>query len=289
MMAHDLQETTTQHRKMQRNAFRSVCAVAGIVVLLMVLSASSSTLAAPAASDSLANTTAQAIATEISAAAQVADPAAPPASGAQMALRILIMMTALSLLPAIILTMTCFTRIIIVFSFLRQALGIQGMPPNQIMVGMALFLTAFVMGPVAEHIRSEAIEPLMADEISVIEAVDRAQAPISGFMLANTDDDDLRLFYEISERALPETREDVDFSILVPAFTLSEVRTAFQMGFLVLLPFMVIDLVVASVLMAMGMMMLPPALIALPLKIMVFVLADGWGLIIGSLARSFRV
>ena len=227
-------------------------------------------------------------AAELAATAQIADPNAPPESGAQMALRILIMMTALSLLPAIMLTMTSFTRIIIVFSFLRQALGIQGMPPNQVMIGMALFLSVFIMGPVATQINDDAIQPLMANEITTFEAITKAKDPISQFMLANTDDHDLRLFYEISDRPLPQAREDVAFSVLVPAFTLSEVRTAFQMGFLVLLPFMIIDLVVASVLMAMGMMMLPPALIALPLKIMVFVLADGWGLIIASLVRSFH-
>lgn len=216
------------------------------------------------------------------------DAAVPPASGAQTALRVLLMMTVLSLLPALVLTMTSFTRIMIVFTFLRQALGIQGMPPNQVLTGMAMFLTAFIMTPVAEEIHKNAVEPLTAQQISTTEALVRAAEPLSHFMLQQTSDEDLRLFYEISKRPRPSTRADVDFVVLVPAFVLSEVRTAFEMGFLVLIPFLIIDIVVSSILMAMGMMMLPPALVSLPVKVMVFVLVDGWGLIIGSLARSFR-
>lgn len=221
------------------------------------------------------------------AAAQL-EPANPPTSGAQSALRVLVMMTVLSLLPAIVLTMTSFTRIIIVFTFLRQALGIQGMPPNQILTGMALFLTAFIMAPVAEAIYDDAAVPLMNDEIGTTEALSRGSKPLAAFMLRHTGDEDLRLFYDISERPRPATRADVDFIVLVPAFVLSEVRTAFEMGFLVLIPFMVIDVVVSSILMAMGMVMLPPALVTLPVKVMVFVLVDGWGLVIASLVRSFQ-
>lgn len=209
-----------------------------------------------------------------------------PASGAQSALQILVLMTVLSLLPAIILTMTCFTRIIIVFSFLRQALGLPGAPPNQILTGMALFLTLFVMAPTIGRIQSEAIEPLSRDEISTMEALDRGSRPLADFMLDHTSEDDLRMMHDIANRPRPATREDVSLIVLIPAFTLSEVRTAFTMGFLVLVPFLVIDLVVSSVLMAMGMVMLPPALVTLPLKVMVFVLADGWGLVIQSLVRS---
>ena len=215
------------------------------------------------------------------------DPGQPPQSGAQSALRILIMMTVLSLLPALVMTMTSFTRIVIVFSFLRQALGIQGMPPTQITVGMSLFLTMFIMAPVAERMNEEAIAPLVDNQITVVEALERGKQPLSNFMLAQVGDEDLRLFYDISGRPRPATREAVDFVVLVPAFILSEVRLAFQMGFLVLIPFMVIDLIVGSVLMSMGMMMLPPTLIALPIKVMLFVLADGWSLLISSLVRSF--
>lgn len=212
---------------------------------------------------------------------------ATPTGGAGTALRILVVMTALSLLPAIVLTMTSFTRIIIVFTFLRQALGIQGMPPNQVLTGMALFLTAFIMAPVATQIHDDAIEPLLEERISVTEAMASASAPLRTFMLAEVEDEDLRLFYDVSKRPRPATRAEVDFVVLVPAYVLSEVRTAFEMGFLVLVPFMVIDLIVSSTLMAMGMVMLPPALISLPIKVMVFVLVDGWGLVISSLVRSF--
>jgi len=221
------------------------------------------------------------------------DPSAPapsadaaPASGARSALQILVLMTVLSLLPAIALTMTCFTRIIIVFSFLRQALGLPGAPPNQVLTGMAIFLTLFVMAPVFGEINTRAIEPLQRDEISTTEALARGSQPLAQFMLRQTSDDDLRMMYEIAQRPRPATRDEVSLVVLIPAYTLSEVRTAFTMGFLVLIPFLVIDLVVSSVLMAMGMVMLPPALVTLPLKVLVFILADGWGLIVQSLVRS---
>ncbi|MBC8068375.1 MAG: flagellar type III secretion system pore protein FliP [Deltaproteobacteria bacterium] len=210
----------------------------------------------------------------------------PPASGASTALQVLVLMTVLSLLPAIALTMTCFTRIIIVFSFLRQALGLPGAPPNQVLTGMALFITAFVMTPTMTTVYEQAIVPLQRDEISTVEALDRASKPMVAFMLKHTADEDLRLFYEVTDRPRPATREDVSLVVAVPAFTLSEVRTAFTMGFLILVPFLVIDLIVSSVLMAMGMVMLPPALVTLPLKVLVFILADGWGLVIGSLVKG---
>lgn len=234
---------------------------------------------------------ASAAATDLDALVQQAkdavDPApAPPSSGARTALEIFLLMTVLSLLPAIALSMTCFTRIIIVFSFLRQALGLPGAPPNQVLTGMALFLTLFVMAPVFGQINTVAIEPLQREEITATQALGRAADPLAGFMLKHTADEDLRLLHEIAQRPLPATREEVSLVVLVPAYTLSEVRTAFTMGFLVLVPFLVIDLVVSSVLMAMGMVMLPPALVTLPLKVLVFVLADGWGLIVTSLVRS---
>lgn len=228
-----------------------------------------------------------AVAQSAKVAAEQFDPAAQQGSGAQSALRILIMMTVLSLLPSLLLTLTCFTRIIIVFSFLRQALGVQGMPPNQIMVGMALFLSAFIMAPTATRIYDDAVKPYTNDTISIQDAVVRAKTPIAEFMLEQTSAKDIELFLDLSRQPPPETREQTPFVSLAPAFILSELRTAFQMGFLVLLPFMVVDLIVASILMAMGMMMLPPALIALPLKVMIFVLADGWTLTISSLTRSF--
>ena len=273
--------------KLSRPLWRTGLLRISITIALIAVVFVSLIAVAHAAQPDVSQATRTVVDQQLQGAATQFDPNAPPSSGAQTALRILIMMTALSLLPSLVLTITCFTRIIIVFSFLRQALGIQGMPPNQILVGMALFLSIFIMAPTATRVHADAIGPFANNEISVIEAVKRAEKPVAEFMLTQTADEDLRLFLELSGKSNPDTRADTPFHVLAPAFILSEVRTAFQMGFLVLLPFMVVDLVVSSILMAMGMMMLPPALIALPLKIMIFVLADGWSLIISSLARSF--
>lgn len=207
---------------------------------------------------------------------------------AQTAVLIFIGMTLLSLLPTIILTMTSFTRIIIVFAFLRQGLAIQGMPPNQILVGIAIFLTMFIMRPVADQVYNDSIDPLMKNQITFQDAAEKAKKPFTNFLLHNTRAEDIRFFYEITREPLPESPDEISLSLLIPSFLLSELRISFQMGFLVLIPFMVIDIVVSSILMAMGMMMLPPALISLPLKIMIFVIADGWNLLIGSLVQSFN-
>ncbi len=258
----------------------------GVVMLVLV-----AWLVAPvaeAAPAAAAGPVADAIAQAIDPDAPVAAPpgSTPPASGAGTALQVLVLMTVLSLLPAIALTMTCFTRIIIVFSFLRQALGLPGAPPNQVLTGMALFISAFVMAPTMTQVYEQAIVPLQQEQIGTAEALDRASKPMIAFMLKHTSDEDLRLFHDVADRPRPATRDDVSLLVVVPAFTLSEVRTAFTMGFLVLVPFLVIDLIVSSVLMAMGMVMLPPALVTLPLKVLVFVLADGWGLVIGSLVKG---
>lgn len=270
-----------QPRRNHALGFRRLGFVLGLGVLLFLW------LGWPESALAQASVDASAIAAKAKTAAQELDPVTADNSGAQSALRILIMMTVLSLLPSLILTLTCFTRIIIVLSFLRQAMGIQGMPPNQIMVGMALFLSAFIMAPTATAIYEDALDPLSQDKITLLEAVQLAKEPIAEFMLEQTSAKDLELFLDLSRQDPPETREESPFYCLAPAFILSELRTAFQMGFLVLLPFMLVDLIVASILMAMGMMMLPPALIALPLKIMIFVLADGWSLTVASLTRSF--
>jgi flagellar biosynthesis protein FliP len=203
------------------------------------------------------------------------------------ALKIIGVMTILSLAPAILISMTSFTRIVIVLSFVRQAIGSNGAPPNQVIISLALLLTFFVMAPVAREVDERAVAPYMNEEISEREAYERAMTPIRDFMFRQTREDDLRLFYQISETVRPENRDEVPLHILVPAFMLSEIRTAFTMGFMLFLPFLVVDMAIASILMSMGMVMLPPAMISLPLKIMLFVLVDGWGLIIGSLARSF--
>ena len=204
-----------------------------------------------------------------------------------VSLQILLIMTALSFIPAFVMLMTSFTRIIIVFSILRQALGLQQTPSNQILIGLTLFLTLFIMAPVFERINQEALQPYLAEQIPAQEAITRAEVPLKAFMLAQTRESDLDLFMHLSRRTDIASPEAAPLTILVPAFVTSELKTAFQIGFMIFIPFLIIDMVVASVLMAMGMMMLSPLIISLPFKIMLFVLVDGWGLIIGTLAGSF--
>lgn len=202
-------------------------------------------------------------------------------------LKILALLTILSLLPAIVLTMTSFTRVAIVLSFVRQGLGTQQTPPNQVIVGIALFVTMFTMAPVMNQVMRDAYEPYAAGKIDDSTALARASAPLRSFMLHETREADLALFYEASKQKLPKTEEEVPIRIAAPAFVVSELTTAFQMGVLVLLPFLVIDLAVASILMSMGMMMVPPTSISLPLKLLLFVVVDGWHMLVGSLIRSF--
>lgn len=204
-----------------------------------------------------------------------------------VSLQILLLMTALSFLPAILMMMTSFTRIIIVFSILRQALGLQQSPSNQILIGLSLFLTLFIMAPVFEEVNQTALQPYIDEQITAQEALDLTEKPFREFMMSQTRESDLHLFFRIAGKELVNGPEDVPFSILMPAFITSELKTAFQIGFIIFIPFLVIDIVVASVLMAMGMMMLSPLIISLPFKIMLFVLVDGWALIIGTLAASF--
>lgn len=204
-------------------------------------------------------------------------------------IQILLIMTALTFIPALLMMVTSFTRIIIVFSILRQALGLQQSPSNQILIGLALFLTLFIMTPVFSTVNENAIQPYLAEEISGREAVALTVTPFHNFMMAQTRETDLELFIRIANEEAIETPEQVPFTILIPAFVTSELKTAFQIGFMLFIPFLVIDIVVASVLMAMGMMMLSPLIISLPFKIMLFVLVDGWGMIIGTLAASFGV
>ncbi|WP_455234564.1 flagellar type III secretion system pore protein FliP [Thiogranum longum] len=204
-------------------------------------------------------------------------------------IQVLLFMTALSLLPAALMMMTSFVRILIVLGILRQALGTQSSPSNQVLIGLALFLSLFIMMPVFDEAYENALEPYLEEQIPVKEALSRAAVPFRGFMLGQTRDDDLMLFADISGSGEFETSDDVPFSLLMPAFVTSELKTAFQIGFLILIPFLVIDLVVATLLMSMGMMMLSPMIISLPFKIMLFVLIDGWSLIMGTLAASFSV
>jgi flagellar biosynthesis protein FliP len=205
-----------------------------------------------------------------------------------LTLQTLLLLTSLSLLPAALLMMTSFTRIVIVMSLLRHALGTQSSPPNQVLIGLALFLTLFVMGPVIDRVYVEAWLPLAENRIAAPEALERAAGPFRQFMLAQTRHADLALFTRLAGLPSPEGPDDLSLRVLVPAFITSELKTAFQIGFAIFVPFLIIDMVVASVLMSMGMMMVSPALIALPFKLMLFVLVDGWHLLVGSLAQSFH-
>jgi flagellar biosynthetic protein FliP len=203
-------------------------------------------------------------------------------------LQILALLTVLSLAPAFFIMVTSFTRVVIVLSFLRQALGTQSVPPNQILISLALFITVFVMAPVGEAVYSQALQPLLAEQISHEEAWTRGIQPIRAFMLKQVRDKDLELFIELSKRPKPESVDQVPIHVVIPAYILSELRVAFQIGFLIYIPFLIVDMVVASVLMSMGMMLLPPAVISLPFKLILFVLADGWNLVVGSLVKSFQ-
>ena len=204
-----------------------------------------------------------------------------------LSLQVLALMTALTLLPAVLLMMTSFTRIIIVLAILRQALGTAQTPSSQILIGLALFLTFFVMTPVFNKVYTNAVQPYLSDQINVQDALERAGKPLRAFMLHQTRQSDLELFAKISGHSRFASPDAIPFTLLVPAFVTSELKTAFQIGFLIFIPFVIIDLVVASVLMSMGMMMLSPLIISLPFKIMLFVLVDGWALIVGTLASSF--
>jgi len=201
--------------------------------------------------------------------------------------QMLILLTLLTFLPSIIISLTSFTRIIIVFHFLRQALGTQEAPSNQILIGLALFISLFVMTPTLDQIYNEAYVPWSNGEIEEIAAIERGAASLKTFMLTHVREADLKLFSDLSQDPPPETIEEISMRIVIPAFIISEVKTAFQIGFVLFLPFLVIDMVVASVLLSMGMMQLPPVMVSLPFKVLLFVMADGWNLVISSLVKSY--
>ena len=202
-------------------------------------------------------------------------------------LQVVLLLTLLSFVPAILMTMTSFTRIVIVFHFLRQALGTQEQPSNQILLGLALFLTVFVMAPVGDQVNTLALQPAMAGKITVAQALERGAPPVRTFMLKQTRERDLALFVELAKQPRPKTPDELSMRVVVPAFVISELKTGFQMGFFLFLPFLLIDLVVSTTLLSMGMLQLPPAMISLPFKIMLFVMIDGWNLLVSSLVRSF--
>lgn len=203
-------------------------------------------------------------------------------------IQILILLTVLSLAPALFIMVTSFTRIVIVLSFLRQALGTQSVPPNQVLLSLALFLTMFIMAPVGQQVYGDALQPLLAEQLSYEDAWKKGIEPVRGFMLRQMRDKDLELFISLSKIPKPEKVSDVPTHVIIPAFILSELRISFQIGFLIYIPFLIVDMVVASILMSMGMMLLPPAVISLPFKLILFVLADGWYLVVGSMVRSFQ-
>lgn len=208
-------------------------------------------------------------------------------SSVSASVKLLLLLTVLSLAPSILILMTSFTRIIIVLSFVRTSLATQQMPPNQVLVGLALFLTFFIMAPIFSEVYDEALDPLFSEEITLDEAYENASIPIKDFMAKHTRQKDLALFMNYAELDRPETVQDIPLTSLIPAFAISELKTAFQMGFMIFIPFLIIDMAVASVLMSMGMMMLPPVMISLPFKILLFVLVDGWYLITHSILDGF--
>jgi flagellar biosynthetic protein FliP len=210
------------------------------------------------------------------------------AVGGDSAVQILLFTAAITLVPAMLFCVTGFTRILIVLGFIRTGLGTQAAPPNQVLVGIATFLTIFVMAPTFNQIKDDAVTPLMNHKITQTQAIERGQLPLREFMFKQTREKDLALFVKLSKRPTPKTRADVPTYVLIPAFVISELKTAFQIGFLIFLPFLVIDLVVSTVLMSVGMVMLPPVFISLPFKILLFVLVDGWDLITQSLVQSFQ-
>jgi len=205
-----------------------------------------------------------------------------------MTLQILFLMTILSLAPALLILTTAFTRIIVVLHFLKQAMGTPQMPPPQILLGLAMFLTFFVMAPVWNKVNDDALQPYMKNKITVSAAYDKAIIPIKEFMFRQTREEDLALFVQLSKMDKPNNRNDIPIHVLIPSFAISELRMGFQMGFVLFVPFLIIDMVVASILMAMGMMMLPPGMVSLPFKILLFILVDGWHLVIGSIVSSFH-
>ncbi|MED3623987.1 flagellar type III secretion system pore protein FliP [Neobacillus thermocopriae] len=202
-------------------------------------------------------------------------------------MRIILLITILSIAPAILILMTCFTRIIVVLGFVRNALGTQQIPPNQVLIGLALFMTFFIMAPTFSEMNQTALKPFLAGELTQEEAFKQASIPLKEFMAKHTRQKDLALFLDYAKLEKPKEMNDIPLKALVPAFAISELKTAFQMGFMIFIPFLVIDMIVSSVLMSMGMMMLPPVMISLPFKILLFILVDGWHLIVESLLRSF--
>lgn len=257
--------------------FRAPCVRRLVACAALLVALSAATFAAPAADPTPTPSP--------------ADPAArldlgAAAQGGSLPVQVVVLLTLLSFIPAILISMTCFTRLIVVFHFLRQALGTQETPGNQVLLGLSLFLTMFVMAPVFSRVNAEALQPMLAGQITQTEAVSRALVPFRAYMLKHTRERDLALFVKLSGGPRPATADDVAISALVPAYMISELKTAFQIGFVLFIPFLVIDMAVSSVLLSMGMMQLPPVVVSMPFKLLLFVMVDGWHLIVGSLVKS---
>lgn len=214
---------------------------------------------------------------------------APEPSKVSVLLDVLFLLTILSVAPSIVLTITSFTRIIIVFSFLRQAMGVQQLPPTQVLASLAIFLTVVIMFPVGKRINDEALQPYLHEQIDYRVALDRAQEPIRKFMFQHTREKDISIFYSIAKMDQPRSKEEVPTAMLAAAYVLSELKTGFSIGFLIYIPFLIVDMVVSSILLAMGMMMLPPMMVSMPFKLLLFVMVDGWNLLVGSLVNSFMI
>ena len=248
-------------------AKRIACAIAALALCMLALPAAAQNIAMPALSST------------------------PAPGGGQtytLSIQTLLLLTSLTFLPAVLLMMTGFTRIIIVLSLLRQALGTPSSPPNQVLIGLALFLTLFVMSPVLDKIHAEAYQPFADNKINMAQALEKGSVPLRAFMMKQTRESDLALFVKLADQKVDDPQQ-VPMKVLLPAYVTSELKTAFQIGFIVFIPFLIIDMVVASVLMSMGMMMVSPAMVSLPFKLMIFVLVDGWALLMGSLAQSFAL
>ncbi|MBQ3059277.1 MAG: flagellar type III secretion system pore protein FliP [Desulfovibrio sp.] len=211
----------------------------------------------------------------------------PEPSKVSVLLEVLFLLTVLSVAPSIMLTVTSFTRIIIVFSFLRQAMGVQQLPPTQVLASLAIFMTVVIMYPVGKEINDKALQPYLAEQIDYKVALEEAQKPLRTFMFKHTREKDLSVFYAITQMELPRNREEVPTMLLAAAYVISELKTAFTIGFLIYIPFLVLDMVISSVLLAMGMMMLPPMMVSMPFKLLLFVMVDGWNLLVGSLVNSY--
>ncbi len=268
----------------------SVVRTAGGLIVLVALLLAGGSLMGPTALAQDAGATAAQVDTSGSALGGLPQvDLAPSEDGYELPIQLLLLLTVLTLAPAIIILMTSFTRLVVVFSILRRALGLQRSPPRQVVIGLSLFLSVFIMQPVLQTVHQDALRPYLNDEITQQEAFDRASTPMKRFMLTHTRDKDLMLFMDMGEIESFEGPAEAPLYVVVPAFVISELRIAFQIGFMIFLPFLIVDLIVASILMSMGMMMLPPVMISLPIKLLLFVLTDGWYLIVESLMQGYAV